>query len=289
MDINERAMLIKLSITQWSARRGDKQATATVASAYGTVSDAGRYNKRLVSPDATKPIEQTANAARTYHYTHTLPWTDEGWRILPSAEYLNYTAEMRKLESQFRAAVADFVNDYPQHQAAAAVALNGLYRAEEYPPAAALADKYTWSIEVSPIPAAADFRVALDSEQTDIIRARITDRVTAGITAAVADLYQRIKDAVSHAAEKFAEPDAIFRDSLITNLADLADLLPRLNLTNDPALAAIGAEIRATLADRSPDHLRRSPAARRQAAEQARAILDKMAGLMGGAPDAAHA
>jgi len=40
-----------------------------------------------VGDPSLKKIVALATAARTYHATHTLPWSDDGWRLLPVSEY----------------------------------------------------------------------------------------------------------------------------------------------------------------------------------------------------------
>src|SRR5579863_224358 len=114
MTLNDRAMLVELNISQWSASRNDKQVTREVAEKHGSDVSMGRYNKQLLSKAALEKIKKAASAARQEHYKRTLPWSDNGSRILTSAGYLTYSAEMRKLESEFYAAVAEFIQGYDQ-------------------------------------------------------------------------------------------------------------------------------------------------------------------------------
>jgi len=48
MNLNDRALLVQLSISQWTARKFDKRVTRDVASSHGTTIDVGRYNKVLL-------------------------------------------------------------------------------------------------------------------------------------------------------------------------------------------------------------------------------------------------
>ena len=67
-------------------------------------------------------------------------------------------------------------------------------------------------------------------------------------------------------------------DTVITDVRELCDLLPALDIAGDPALAATLAEARAHLAGQSIDRLRSCPTARTAAKTAADAILAKMAG-----------
>ena len=48
MNLSDRALLVQLSISQWTARKFDKKVTNDVANTHGVASSAGRYNKALL-------------------------------------------------------------------------------------------------------------------------------------------------------------------------------------------------------------------------------------------------
>ena len=114
-NIASKAMIVNLSISVWPARRFDKKVTNKVAVDNHVNSNVGRYNKALLPVDAPsyKSVISAASAARTEHYKQTLPWSDEGSRILPATNYLEYTSSIRSLRSTFDTCVQDFLDDYP--------------------------------------------------------------------------------------------------------------------------------------------------------------------------------
>jgi len=71
------------------------------------------------------------------------------------------------------------------------------------------------------------------------------------------------------------------RDSVVTNLVKLVDLLPKLNLTGDPELERMGAQVRASLLV-DPQELRKSESIRSETAKRATAICDRMAAYLAG-------
>jgi hypothetical protein len=277
-NLSERAMLAKLSITKWSARKHDKTISAEVARTHGTAQDRGRYNKVLVAQEALKAIQQAESAARTFHYTQTLPWKDDGARILPSANYLTYTAEMRRLKADFDYAKISFLNNYPALIEQARRDLNGLFNSEDYPTADRIGRKFSFDVEVDPLPTAADFRVNLQGDEVRRIQAEIEKRLQAAQQTAMRDLFTRLYDVVKHAADRLTDKTAIFRASLITNIQDIVDLLPRLNLTDDPQLEALRLEVSDRLLGYDPDTLRKNQFARMETAQAAQDILGAMAG-----------
>lgn len=282
VDLSTKAMLVNLSISVWSARRYDKKVTGEVAQNYHTSERAGRYNKSLLPIDAPsyKAVIQAANSARTEHYKQTLPWSDEGSRILPSLNYLEYTASIRQLRSTFDRAVDEFVDDYPTLQSQAQTALNGLYDAKDYPIASAIESYFNFSTKVLPFPDSEDFRVDITADDVELIRQQITDDVQASVSSAMADLYRRLYDHVSKMASKLTEQDPIFRDSLVQNLTDLCAIVPRLNLTSDPALETLRQRVETELTSFEPETLRTSAKLRTHVAKQAEQIQKDLSAFM---------
>ena len=270
--------MVRLNISQWGARKQDKKATQHVHDTYGT--QEGKYNKSLLAKDALKHIQSTVSAARDYHYKHTLPGNDDGYRLLPSAKFYEHSAEMRKLKGTFEASVEDFMANYDYYVATARIELNGLFNQDDYPDVDNLRKKYNFNVEIAPLPASSDFRVQLNAKDVAEIRESIEERMQSVQANAMRDLWRRLYDSVSHMAGKLADPDAVFRDSLVGNLQELVDILPALNITDDKDMTTLTKQIKDDLCQYQPDELRPGKtgdyATRKEAADKANAILDAM-------------
>jgi len=275
-----RAMLASLRISSWSARKYDKKVTKETNDAHGADADAGRYNKMLLPGDASsyKALTSHIAATRVLHYAETLAWSDDGWRLLPVANYTKYTDKLRAAKHTYDALLADFLSDYPALQQAARIKLNGMYRDEDYP--SNVASKYGFGIEYNPVPAGGDFRVELSQEEIDIIATRTESRIKNAFEDAHKDAVKRLYDCVSRIHERLAQPEAIFRDSLITNAQELTDVLSRLNIAGDVNLESLR-RATASLATVSPDTLRNDAVTRIQTANDAQSILDTMLNVYG--------
>jgi hypothetical protein len=272
-------MLIYLSIGTWSARKLDKTATREVADNHNTTEAWGRYNKSLIDKAALEKITKISGEARAYHYTNTLPWDDNGGRILPSAHYLEYTSAMRDFKNRFDQETAVFVTNYTQLIDEARAHLNGLFKQEDYPDGHTISGKFTFSTDILPIPNAGDFRVTLTGTETDSIKKEIEDRTAGKINQAIKDLYDRLKDALTHVKEKCSSTDAIFRDSMIDNLKELVTIIPRLNITDDPGLVDLCQQAEA-IAATAPDRIRNNETIRTETAQTAEEILKAMSGYV---------
>jgi hypothetical protein len=273
-------MLVSLRISAWSARKYDRKVSQDTATAHGTTLDAGRYNKHLLPGDAPAYKALTGHIAdlRVKHYAQTLAWSDDGWRLLPVKNYQQYTDTVRAGFHTADSLLSDFVYSYPSMRDTARQILNGMYSDTDYP--SDIAAKYSWGVEYNPVPAGTDFRVTIAAEEINAIAARTEQRVAEAFKDAQQDAVKRLADCLSRIHERLAQPEAIFRDSLIGNARELCDVLTRLNLTDDSTLESLRRQTE-ILAASDPQTLRDNPDVRVNTANEAQAILDAMQATYG--------
>ncbi len=138
-----------------------------------------------------------------------------------------------------------------------------------------------------PLPDAGDFRAALGQEEKERIKRQITAAVEASMQVVSRELWQRLYEAVTHLAERLqaykVTDDGVehpFRDSVVSNLVKLVDILPKLNVTGDAELERLAAEVRASLLV-DPQELRKLDSVRTEIAKNASAIASRMAAYIG--------
>lgn len=278
--LSQRALLVAVNISQWTGRRLDRKATDAVNDANKAESTAGAYHKRLL-PGASElqSVQTIASQARKYYYENTLPWLADGTRIISSKNYLNFTAEMRKIKGQFETAVKDFSKAYPKLKTEAARALGDLYNSEEYPDSRDIGDKFSIEVSYLPIPDIKDFRVEVsEAEKRDFQR-----KMKAVESAAMRECWQRLATVVKTAADRLSSPDSIFRDSLIQNIQDVASILPTLAVSDDANLEATRLEVESIVSKLSPDTLRVNAGERTKAGKALADIEARMGAFMGAA------
>lgn len=287
--LSSRAMLAGVRISVWSARKLDRKVTEEVNSSHGAASDAGRYNKALIAKDALASVTKAASEARNFHYARTLPWLDEGARILPAAAFDDYSNRLRRMRADFAAAADAFVAGYPSFVADARNRLNGMFNAADYPAESEIRARFTFDVRVLPVPDASDFRVDIADAQAADIKAAIEASTRAALEAAMRDAWDRVLDVVGRMAERCSatrtakdgtEAGAIFRDSLVDNVRELAAVLPSFNLTNDPRMAEIAERMARDLGTHDAADLRESDRLRKETAKAAQSILDDVRGFI---------
>jgi hypothetical protein len=277
--LSERAMLVTLTRSRWMATRTDRQVTEEVAKDHGVKARrAGHYRKHVIDIDAPtfKAVTAAYSKIRDRHLWYTLPWQQDGARILPAANFEKYSAEMRHLRQEAEIAVEAFVADYPRLREAAKSELNGLYNPKDYP--TNIKAKFAVDVAVMPLPEAEDFRATLSEQDVAQIKAGITEELAKTTAAAMRDPYQRLIERIESLA-KLADPKAPVYDSYITGLRDICEILPSLNLTADPQLEELRMRAQGLIVDAQV--LRDMPAVRADVAKRATEIQDAMAAFMG--------
>ena len=285
----QRAMLAGLTISQWSARKTDKRATREVHAAHNARDDAGRYNKALVARSALEGIAAVASEARGEHYRLTLPWLDNGARILPAKNFLEYSNIMRGLRERFEAAAAEFSANYSQFVDDARRSLGDLFDANDYPDERKISRAFDFGTRILPMPTAGDFRVEIGEAQADDMRRQIEAATAEALAGAQRDAWERIAKVVGamvdrlsayQPGEKGQRAQGTFRDSLCQNVRDLVAVLPAFNIVSDPALTAIISRMERELCAHDAEDLRTNETARTATAQAAASILAEVSDFL---------
>lgn len=281
MSLSNRAILVDLDISQWSARKLDRRETDEVITRTGASKRAARVNKSLLpGAQSLEAVTKKATEIRTWFYERTLPWSGSA-RILRADAYWSFVQELNTHKSAYERRVDDFVADYPQLVAHAQAELCGLYNPDDYPDAQTIRDKFCVNTRFMPVPDSDDWRVSLSEEALKDLRESVERDVREAAGVAMQEAWKRLSDCVAHAVERLGNPEAIFRDSLVENAEELCRILPTLNITGDPNLEARRQELEQALVGVDPKDLRRFPDYRQQVADKLADITNKMAGLYG--------
>lgn len=286
-NLTTKAMLVTLNIRQWSGAKHDKRVSADVAARYhanAASNDVGRYNKYLVSPTALRKLKSASNDARTEHYYRTLPWSDNGQRILSGMGYFDYCKTLRVKQQAWETAQADFFTGWESYVDEARQSLGDLYNADDYPQVDQLHDKFQFGVSFAPLPDAGDFRVSLSASEVESIKSQITTDQQSAVQQATKSVWERLRTVVQHMSDRLKlysvnDDGSVknpFRDTLVANVRELLAIVPTLNLTTDPDITAFCTEISEQLTVFTAVELREIEPVRQSTAAAADAILAKM-------------
>lgn len=274
-------MLARLNIGSWHDTRYDRDVSEDVARRNKVEGHAGKYLKKLVEGSHTlTKLRATGQAARTYFYQHTRPWLDGGERILPNELYFDVTSQMRKFETEYFGWVDEFIKGYPDDIKRAQARLKGMFKAEDYPDPEAIRDRFYFAFTIWPFPNMTDWRCQMaDEDREEHIRAAV-EQLEASHERMAQDLFMRMFKVVENMHTRLADTDMIFRDSLVGNVRELVDLMPKLNITNDPRIDELVKEARMNLCSFDAQTLRDDRDTRKKVAKEAEKMVNKLSAYL---------
>lgn len=281
--LRNQLLIVTLNISCWEARKQDKKVSKEVAQTHAVSSAVGRYHKDLLpGADEHKAILKIRNAWRVWHADSTLPWGDNGARVIRSAAFLDYTTGYRGFKDLFDAACENFYVIYPKLVAEAEFKLNTLFDQQEYPSVQHIKDKFNASMTTYPLPNTDDFRIieGISPEDADDLRTQALDSLNEQVTSAIKELWGRLHTVVSNMSERLKMGEdgkpLKFHDTLVENMRELLDRVPQLNLTSDPEIKRYSSEMQALLVH-GAETLRNDITARSQVSVKASELAKRMA------------
>jgi hypothetical protein len=274
------ALIVNLSMSVWTGRKLDKRVSEEVDQAKSTKTRAGNYNKNLLAGSGKlEEINKVASAIRTWHYTVTQPWGDNGDRVLNMASFIDYKSRLSEYETAFATAVNNFLNEYDTLVAAAAFQLGDLFNREDYPHRDQIVSKFGFRYAFTPLPMAGDFRVDIGEEGLREMQEHYEGVLSSRLNDAMRDAWDRLHGVLSAMSERLGDNEdgkrKIFRDSLVDNAVELCQLLKHFNISGDLKLEAMRMELEDTMRHVDAQSLRESDMLREQTKSKVDAMLDK--------------
>jgi len=231
-------------------------------------------------------IIKYASGARTWHLAQTLPWSDNGSRLLPMSNFMDYKAQLGVLENNYMTLVDRFIDSYPNLVIAAAFQLGDLFDRAEYPEVHTLRNRFKFSYNFFPVPTAGDFRIDINEDAKAEILANCDSAYQERLNNAMRDAWARLHDCLTRMSDRLQCDEVagdegtvikprIFRDSLMDNATELIAMLKHLNITQDPKLELARAELEASIKGYDVSDLRESFIAREAVKQKVDLILSK--------------
>lgn len=277
--ISSSAMLVELNISVWTGRKYDKQVSREVDVAKQAQTRAGNYNKILFADEPKfSAISKFAGNARTFHYHATMPWSDSGLRLLTTAMYFDYAKQISAHEQEFYQLVEECINDWDAMINRARVKLGALFDANDYPSADEVRSKFRFSVKYAPVPEVGDFRVNVGNEAQEVLRQSYANYYQQNLEQAYADVWERTYEALKNMSTKLSgEHKQIFRNTLVTNVTEMIDLLDKFNITGDARMKQAKERMKDALFGVTPDGLREDDDLRQEVKGKVDALLKEMA------------
>jgi hypothetical protein len=259
--IGSSAMLVELTISQWTARKKDKKASAEVTADNNAESGVANVSKKLLGNCAElDAIHKLTGSIRNSHYAMTMPWSDTGLRLLPTAQYPKYHQIMTGWEAELQGLVTAFLSTYQWDISQAHAKLGDLMDMNDYPTTDAVAAKFAFNLNYIPLPDAGDFRIDIGNDAVAEVKSSYDDYYQRQLGNAMHDVWTRLHTALSRMSERLTVSDdgkkQVFRDSLVGNVLDMVELLDVCNVTGDSQMTALKTKLSEAMYGITADALR---------------------------------
>lgn len=300
------AMIGNLNISCWEARIQDKATKEEVLATKNARSKrAASVSKHLFSEcPALDAIKALRGEAYLWFRKETMPWDDNGGRLITTKRYLQTMDQAAKYEQRFNALVNAFLGVYQTEISKQAFENGALFDRSEYPSEDEVRAKFRFALNVSPVPTSGDFRVDIGHEAAQQLAEQYERLAAERMSAALAEPWQRIKEQVLWVKERMEavlayDPDAVeeqpvtdpdgkvidikitkkrrpkLYDSMLENGLELCKTLSDFNITNDPRLEEARRELETALTRVDMDSLKESPELQKATKTAMQDILDK--------------
>ena len=247
----------------------------------GAVRGASQTKKNLFAGTSLrKDISDFAARVRLYHNKHTLPWADKGERMLPTALFMDYKQTMNGFEQTFNMMCNNFYIEYPRLVAEAPTALQGLYKAEDYPELTDVRLKFGFRRTVKPVPEAGDFRLDIPAYDLEEMRAEFMGQQDRKLAEAMREPWERLHKVLVGVSEKLTDVEGDdgkkrYHDTLLTNPLELCALLTKLNITNDPKLEEARRQVEVAMLNADMESIKEDADTRSELKSKVDAIINK--------------
>jgi hypothetical protein len=229
-----------------------------------------------------KLVDELKSQLYSYHKDATRPWLDDGMRVLPSTKYLKYMDDMSKYIDAYRDVVKDLADNWQYELSQFHHALGQLFDVANYPSASELQDILYVDLQVLPLPTVTDdFRAMVDQQAVDSLNDALKQAEQIGRQHILASLMAPLRAMVEKLGTEIGKEGAVFRNSLMTNLTEMAARMRDLHIENDHELDDMLDRIEqfADRADKSADMCRTNATTRNQIKQEADELASALAGL----------
>lgn len=234
----DRAMLVRFSRKRLRTSVRDKALEKAVRQQSGD--DTVTVSKHLFR-DPASPVRAVMRKYDELYRTHkeeTLPWIDEGPRLLRSDRYMDYMTLMRNGIAEIEREVQPIVNNWDALVQQDIARRGSGAKLDDYPAAYEVEAQFSVDLQVMPLPSKSDFRVDVDDATKEALDRALEMAEEKARNNIIMQMLKPVKAAADKLSVPIGEEGSVFRNSLVDNVRESVRKAKELNISNDPELAA---------------------------------------------------
>jgi len=277
MSIHKKAIIVSLNISLPPQTRKERELSMDLAVRKRALVGKADVTKKLFPKSAIEPMRKAASRARVFLMDNTLPYGNVGLRLLPMNKYFDFMAKLSEHKDAFEEAKSKFITHYNEIIEQSKEELGDLFDPDDYPSVFDLDRRASFNLFTQTVPEvnAVDELAGLSDEERKEIKEQVEKEQAKALEGALQDLAGRVLEVLSKLALKLRVEDAVFRNSLVSNVTKTANLVESLNVTKNEKIASLVAEMRSLVLGVEPDSLRKDKVLRKKVSEEAIALVEK--------------
>jgi len=265
--ISSAAMVVDFNASVWTARKKDNKASEDVNNMNAADKGVANVTKNLLGEcDELRAVQKFAANVRNIHYSMTMPWSDNGSRLLTTQQYFKYNEVMTDLQQEFYRLVGELLDVYEWRVIKAQDKLGTMFNRDEYPTRDSLQDKFGFRVSYVPLPDAGDFRIDIGNEAMTQIKSQYESHYTQAIKTAMNDIWHKLHDNLTTLVRQLdvnekGKGNRLY-DSVFDRAIELTEMLGTCNVTGDSQMEAMRRQLEQALHGLNLDQIKRSPTLR---------------------------
>lgn len=251
----EKGCLVQLSASVWGATRKVKpnQITDLPVS-----SEWLRASKKLVDPEALKPINKVINKARSYLTGVSLPFPIKGMEFVPKEMISRVDERLNEFRSDFNHSVDNFMESYDLLREVAMVHLGELFNETEYPLDIQKKFAFIWRFIILDVPNGNTSLLAPEVYERE--KEKFVQTMEQARELAIQSLREEFAGMVERITERFSDgangDPKIFKNGTVNNFYEYFETFKERNIFKDDELSDLVERAKDILGGKSAEEIR---------------------------------
>jgi len=272
-------MIVGYRTSSPTGGKKDNRGLDAVTTTFAATEEVGTFTRRVVPAKFLRPFTQERNKWAKYHRQHTVPFAQaaKGEGIAKPPVAVEYVKEFRAAERAINQGIDTIMFGFSDMLRHVRDYSGDLFVENEIPSEEDFRNSFSFELipprEVQNPDALID---VFDEEFVDEMRQGLETSIRDSVTASLVPVFESVlKMSKSlRAYDPDAGRDTAFRKSLVTNVKENADLLSKVNFTDNEMISLIQREILDNLVQFDERQLKDSDLLRNSVADKADKILD---------------
>jgi len=242
--IRSSALLVSLQLGSYNPVKTDRSESRKVSSSHGINNPKLMRVQKHTLPTAgvLDQIDKLDTKIRSVVDRYTAPFA-RGIGLLPATKFFDLKKEINMLFDDRDTLVRQLGDEYALYLEGAKQELNGAFKPEDYPPVQSVLSKFTHKLDSFQIANPRDSKLSILGGIADAIQQAASDTLKDKFEAITPFLHELLLDPLLSMSSTLQNPDAIYRDTLFTNVEQAANRANDLNMLEDDVILQACKEI----------------------------------------------